>query len=271
MQGGPLSCWQCGTVVSASGGRCPACGAEQPPAEERQDTGRSYSRGPLTHTGGGGARSSGALPWIVGAVALAALGGAVLFLRGRDAAAPAVEPEPPLPAATASAAEGAPGDLGPYDPRAVDPAEIFGKAKTRALAWSKDAVLVSIRARPVVLGRVDVGSGGSIEYFFGKPSGEGLGAGAKVASKRLMILLGNTGTKVEETSGGAGRAALEPNCPLDAAAHAAQAAGLPANTPLTAIYEQSERLAKPVWRVSTEGKDGAERQIDGMSCAVLVR
>jgi hypothetical protein len=67
--------------------------------------------------------------------------------------------------------------------------EVLGRAKTRALVWSKDALLISMRASPVVSGRVDVGSGGTIEYLFGRPTGEGLGPGTKVSGKRLRVAL----------------------------------------------------------------------------------
>jgi hypothetical protein len=92
----------------------------------------------------------------------------------------------------------------------------------------------------------------------------------KVTGKRLHISLESTGTKTEETPGGAARAALEPNCPLDAAAHAAQAAGV--TPPLVATYEMMDHDAqKPTWRIASDGKETAQRQIDGLSCAVLVR
>jgi len=150
--------------------------------------------------------------------------------------------------------------------------EVLGKAKTRALAWSKDALLISMRASPVVSGRVDIESGGTLEYLFGKPTGEGLGPGAKVAGKRLHIALTKTGTEIGESGGPAARAALEPNCPLDAAAHAALSAGLPQDTALVAVYDLTDKLAqKPVWHISSAGSDIVRRQIDGMSCAVLVR
>ena len=145
--------------------------------------------------------------------------------------------------------------------------EVLGKAKTRALAWSKDALLVSMRASPVVSGRVDVSNGGTIEYLFGKPTGEGLGPGAKVSGKRLRIALSSAGTQIGEAAGSAARAALEPNCPLDAAAHAAFSAGVPPETPLRAVYDVTE---KPVWHIAASGNDSVKRLIDGMSCAVLV-
>src|SRR5262249_19658867 len=157
-----------------------------------------------------------------------------------------------------------PGALGPFDPRAVDPMELLGKAKTRALAWSKDALLISMRARPVVSGRVDIASGGTIEYVFGRPTGEGMGPGTKTSGKRLRMTLTNTAIEPEATAGPGARAALEPNCPLDAAAHAAVAAGLPQDTPLLAVYDAMDKVAqKAVWHISADEKRGAERQIDG--------
>jgi hypothetical protein len=218
----------------------------------------------------GGPAASNALPWVALAFGLAVIGTALVLLRQGDAG-----PDPSRTAPLASVTEGesgktAPTDVGTINLRAVDPIEVLGRVKTRALTWSKDAVLVSMRARPVASGRVDVQGVGSVEYWFGKPTGEGFGPGMKVAGKRLHISLESTGTKTQETAGGPARAALEPNCPLDAAAHAAQAAGVA--PPFVATYEMSDRDGqKPTWRIATDGKDTAQRQVDGLSCAVLVR
>jgi len=90
---------------------------------------------------------------------------------------------------------------------------------------------------------------------------------AKVSGKRLRIALSSAGTQIGEAAGSAARAALEQNCPLDAAAHAAFSAGLPPETPLRAIYDVTE---KPVWHIAASANEGVKRLIDGMSCAVLV-
>jgi hypothetical protein len=156
------------------------------------------------------------------------------------------------------------------DARAVDPMDVLAKAKTRALAWSKDALLVSMRVHPVVSGHVDVSSGGAIEYWFGMPTGEGFGPGAKIAGKRFHVTIDQAGVHVEEAAGAPGRAALEPNCPLDAAAHAALSAKLPAG-PLLADYEVTAQAERPVWKMSPDGSDTPVRLVDGQSCAVLVR
>lgn len=255
--------------MSALGGRCPACGAEQPDDAAPSNT-PGRPRPPTSSEHDGGGRSPSALPWIALFLGLGAIGAAAVLLRQRDTS-PDASREPPI----ASALEGepkktAPTDVGALNLRAVDPIELLGRVKTRALSWSKDAVLVSMRARPVASGRVDVQGGGTVEYWFGKPTGEGFGPGMKTAGKRLRISLESTGTKTEETAGGPARAALEPNCPLDAAAHAAQAAGVA--PPFVATYEMADRSAqKPTWQIATDGKESAQRQIDGLSCAVLVR
>lgn len=265
MREGSLSCWQCGTVLSTAGGRCPACGAEQPPGASPVSRRASAWRESIPDE----PPHSKALPWVALVVGLAVIGGGAVLLRPRNigdkdartATSGALANEP---------SRAAPADVGALDLRAVDPMDVLGRVKTRALAWSKDAVLVSMRARPVAEGRVDVQGGGSVEYWFAKPTGEGFGPGMKVAGKRLHIAVESTGTRTEETAGGPARAALEPNCPLDAAAHAAQAAGV--SPPFTAAYEMADKLAqKPTWRIASDGKESDKRQIDGLSCAVLVR
>jgi len=214
--------------------------------------------------------SSSALPWVLLVAGLAVIGIiAAVFVPKRSAEADTPPPVRPAPS-TAAEKPANPDDFGPMDTRAVDPMDVLGKAKTRALAWSKDAMLVSMRARPVVSGRVDVQGGGTIEYWFAKPTGEGFGPGAKIAGKRLHLTLDNTGVHVEEAPGAPGRAALEPNCPLDAAAHAALAAKLPSG-PLLASYEANAQAGRPVWQMSPDGADGPMRLVDGQSCAVVVR
>jgi hypothetical protein len=272
-----MSCWQCGTVLSTAGGRCPACGAEQPPPTPRQTAGEIHatvSRAPIAPSARPGReeepRTSSALPWLLLVGGLAAIGiGAALFMPKRSESATIPEARRPAPSVAAEAPKN-PDDFGPMDMRALDPMELLGKAKTRALAWSKDAVLVSLRAHPVVSGRVDVSSSGSIEYWFGKPTGEGFAPGAKIAGKPLHVTIDQGGVHVDEAAGTSGRVALEPNCPLDAAAHAALATKLPAG-PLLASYEVNDRAGRPVWQISPEGSDGPVRLLDGQSCAVLVR
>jgi hypothetical protein len=265
MQQPALRCWQCGTVLSAASARCNTCGTEQLAASSEHGDEAGASREPDE-----AGRSSSVPMWAALVVGLAVIGGAAAVLRPHGSATATAARSPLALASANDSTKTSSGELGTVDLKSVDPMEVLGRAKTRALAWSSDAVLVSMRARPVTDGRVNVQAGGSVDYWFGKPTGEGFGPGTKVTGKRLHISLESTGTKTEETSGGAGRAALEPNCPLDAAASAAQAAGI--TPPLLATYDVTERLLqKPIWHVSTDGKETSQRQIDGMSCAVLVR
>lgn len=198
--------------------------------------------------------------------------GAMLAPRQKDVSiAGANSATTPSPASLVAVPPG-PDDLTLGDPSSVDPADILTRAKTRALVWTHDAVLVSMRAQPVTGGKVNLTSGGTVEYLFGKPTGEGFGAGARVSGKRLRITLASSGSEVEEVVAGApGRAALEPNCPLDEAARKAQAAGLPASAPVSVVYEFSDKRSKPIWRVTSSGGSSETRTLDGWTCAILVR
>jgi hypothetical protein len=206
------------------------------------------------------------------AVGLAAIGAILAIWAPRrpdttDVAASAAKPAP-TPSETAPPAD--PNDFGIADASSADPTEILGKAKTRALSWSKEAQLVAIRAEPVVAGRVNLTAGGSIEFSFAKPTGEGFGSGAKVTGKRLSIKVLGGGTQVAEVGGGPGRASLEPNCPLDEAIRKGTAAGIPVSAPLSVAYEMSDKYQKAVWRLTPTG-GGTARTVDGWSCTILVR
>jgi hypothetical protein len=211
------------------------------------------------------------LPWVVLAVGLCAIGAIYAAWAPRlsaDAAAvPSTVTPPPAPS---EAPPADPDDLGIANPSAADPTEILGRAKTRALVWSKEAQLVAIRAEPVVDAKVNLSTGGTIEFWFAKPTGEGFGSGARVAGKRLSIKMSGTGTQVDEVPAPPGRAALEPNCPLDEAVRKATAAGLPASAALTVAYDISDKYRKAVWRLTPSG-GGPPRTVDGWTCAILVR
>ena len=137
--------------------------------------------------------------------------------------------------------------------------------------WSKEAQLVSLHAEPVVAGKVNLTAGGSIDFFFGKPTGEGFGSGARVSGRRLSIKVRGSGTEVDEVAAAPGRAALEPNCPLDEAVRKATAAGIAPSTPLSVSYEVADKYKKAVWRIGPSGSSAGSRTIDGWSCAILVR
>jgi len=273
----PLCCWQCGTVISAAGGRCPACGVEQQneaPVRSPASPAALPLRRSLRSTPIRGAQRS-TLTIVSWALAGAGLGAVALItfaLARRSPEAPARRAlSPTAHSELPPEAPADPNDLGIEDPKRVDPSALLGKAKTRALAWSKDAVLVGVKAGPVVRGLVDITSDGTIDFTFGKPTGEGFGADVRVAGKGFRILVRGSGTKVDDTAMVTGRAALEPNCPLEEAVRKATAAGIPSTSPLTVSYEVSPKHKKAVWRLEAEGDAAKARLVDGNSCAILVR
>jgi len=273
----PQACWQCGIVLAVAGGRCPQCGAEQAPAPPP-----GTSLAPTPH-GAMPVRPRGepplrkkppnkALPWVVLSVGLAAIGLAGALLSPKKESPTAIAAPPPTAApAGASARPVDPNDLGIPNPSAVDPTDLLARARARAVLWNRDAILASMRVSGLASGKVDVPHGGSIEYWFGKPTGEGFGAGARVNGKHLHIGVSDAGTTVEETGAGGGRAALDPNCPLEEAARKAQASGISASTPLAVSYDFSEKHKKPVFRIASVGDEAHGRTLDGITCAILVR
>jgi hypothetical protein len=267
----PIACWQCGTVISVAGGRCPACGVEQgnPPATSGDGSATSTAtrRGRIIEP-----EKGRAAPWIVlavGLVAVAALG-FLLAPRPSNPAddAPRRQAAEPTPAGPASAPSG---DRGAFDLASVDPIAALGKARARAIAWHPDAILVSIHAAPVGDSGVDLSAGGVVEYVFGRPTVEGFGAGARASNERLTIKLSRAGETVEEATAATGRAAIDPNCPFDEALKKVRASGVPRTTPLVIAYEFSEKHDRTIFRVTSPGDDSVSRALDGQTCAILVR
>jgi hypothetical protein len=216
-------------------------------------------------------KSPGPTPWIVLATGLSAIAVIGLVFAPRKQEPPPPEPKatpapPPAPSGSAP-----PNELGIRDFAVVDPIEALGRARARAISWHPDAVLISVRADPVVGGGVDLTAGGVIEYRFGRPAGEGFGAGAHVSPQRFTISLTKDGEKVAESNGGPARAAIDPNCPFEDALRKVRASGVASDLPLSVNYEFSDKHTRTIFRVGTPGNDALSRALDGQSCAILVR
>src|SRR5689334_10656221 len=95
MQQRSLSCWQCGAVVSSEGGRCPACGAEQPPAAMSSRSARPHRERTTSDLDRGTTPSSSSLLWVALIAVAAAIGAAVFLLRTRNASSDA-DRRPPV-------------------------------------------------------------------------------------------------------------------------------------------------------------------------------
>lgn len=213
-----------------------------------------------------------ALPWLLLLFGLGVLGlVAALFAPHVDRAASAASSEKPV-------VQGAPRNpgspaldaLGVKKPEAVDPTDLLAHVKSRASAWHRDAVLVSMSAQPVRKGLVDLTNGGSVEYNFARADGP-LNPGSAVKADRLIIRVDASGPSEQETRAGAGRSTAEPNCSLAEAFEAARAAGLSDDAGIAVRYEMSDRHGKSVWQLSSLSDTKSARTVDGWTCAILVR
>jgi hypothetical protein len=142
--------------------------------------------------------------------------------------------------------------------------------KSRALAWHRDAVLVSIHAEPLVNGLVDATADGYVEYEFGTPA-QGFADRARVGAERLRVRIDRNGTSAREERGAPAGAALEPTCALEDAVRKIVASGVAPGAPLAIDFTLSARYEKAVWRATTLGGDKVTRALDGSTCAILVR
>jgi hypothetical protein len=267
----PIACWQCGTVISAAGGRCPACGVEQSNPPNTSGYGTATTTAPRRGRAIEPEKGK-STPWVVlgiGLVAVAALG---FFFAPRTSS---VEDKPPRAEAAEPPADPSasapPNELGVRDFASVDPVVALGKARARAIAWHPDAILVSVHAAPVGESGVDLSAGGAIEYVFGRPTGEGFGAGARASNKRFTIKLSKAGESMAESTAAPGRAAIDPNCPFDDVLKKVRASGVPRTTPLVIDYEFSEKHDRTIFRVTSPGDEAVSRALDGQTCAILVR
>jgi hypothetical protein len=214
-------------------------------------------------------------------VAVAALSSFIVWQvisQRRSAAQTMAPPEP-----TGNEAPAVPS--APSKPEPIDPSALFPNAKSRALAWNPDAVLVTIAAGPVLRGKVETQGGGSVRFEFAQP-GEKLGPGQPVSRKRFLVVTDASGTNTREEQGPAGqRGVAEPACPLEEALSKAIAAGLPSGTTVSVEYQHSREFDRAVWEVvgmddphahtdaggKAAGKEAIIRVVDGYKCTILRR
>jgi hypothetical protein len=164
-----------------------------------------------------------------------------------------------------------PNGLGVANPKDVDPFALLAAAKNRAVAWDREAVLVSIEAGPVLRGKIDLTAGAKVEYTFGKLTGGGFGAAGRVGPKQFLLSVDAAGPRVEEIVRPATRAAMEPNCTFDEAVKVAEASAPAPGAPLRVRYFMSERHDKAVWQTEVPEDPKTRRVLDGWTCRVLVR
>ena len=247
-------CPQCGADVRTSGARCKSCGFWLPAAPAPR-TGPPMARPvPIKDD----SRRITIAVLAAGGFVVAGLVGAGVFvlLRQPDASAA----PPPVAAVLTPAASAAPLQL--------EPTSLLAKAHAEASAWHRDAVLVSVSAKP--LDARGVAPGGKVEIIFAKPAGQRISGGAEATGDRLVLSSSDGGlAKTEERSAKA-RITPEPNCPFENAWTSAQQAGADVNAGLGLRYGWSDKQARPIWEVV--GSDGQVlRRLDGVSCSILTR
>jgi hypothetical protein len=164
------------------------------------------------------------------------------------------------PRPTASPAPAAPS-------RALEPSLLIAQAKSLALAWHQDALLVEIEAGPVE-NDGSIGDSGSVRFRFGKPSTASVGNGAQVSPGQFQVVFDGSGSQTAELNAAQARAVAEPNCLVEDVAKVVGSATRAAD-PLRLRYGLSEKLGRPVWRVYGTSSPASVYTLDGVSCNVL--
>lgn len=249
------TCPQCGADVRASGTRCHSCGFWLPAT-------------PAPRTGPPTARPTPApvesqrtlmLVLAAGGVVVLGLAGiaTAVWLRQGDADSVA------RPAAVSSAAP-----VVDAQPARLEPSRLLADARRQASAWQRDAVLISVSAKP--LDASGVAAGGGVELVYAKPAGQSVAGGADTSGERLTLRTSGGALASTPERGGKAKVAPEPNCLFEDAWGAAQRAGSDPNAGLGLRYAWSEKHGRTVWEVVTP--DGqVQRRLDGVSCSILTR
>ncbi|NRA34441.1 MAG: hypothetical protein HRU17_13965 [Polyangiaceae bacterium] len=276
MQTPALVCDECGMVLSAAGGRCPGCGANQPDGHQAppEPPRQQYIAGVIDEKVEPEPKSN-MTPLAIGGgvIALVLIGLAtVALMNSKEEQVAEVAPLPTVLEAPKKVEPKGPDDIGIKDLAAVDLDLIWGGAHSRALRWNRDAVLVSVEASPVVASKVDAKGGGTVHFVYGTPTGEGFGTGARVQREQFQVSVGPEGsTSSTITAAKKGRAVLDPNCPFSEATRKLIGAGIIDGLPFSVKLVLSEKFKRPVWEGKTLGDDPIVKTLDASTCTILIR
>lgn len=198
---------------------------------------------------------------------LLVVGLALPFLRGNDDGAEVVAPPPPPPRPVI-----APGEIRIADASEANPDDFSAAALHRAREFSSIARLLSISAGPVVDGYVDLTApDAQIAFtYFADKQDPALAPSAK--SGRFVVTVSEEGAMQAEFPAAPSDAKAivdEPLCVFSAAIRAGRASGIPADSPIHAVYELDPSLRRAVWKLTVPNQKDLTRFIDGQSCAIL--
>jgi hypothetical protein len=150
----------------------------------------------------------------------------------------------------------------------LDADEAFGRARSEAHRWNKDAVLAGMEAGPFSGGRLE--PEGKLEIWFGAPSGAHVGPGAGLQREHLVVTVTSAGltTRKEARAGSVGLA--DPNCIVQDVWKELVPAIVPHDSRLRLSYGRGGKDRRAVWKVLPEGKSTPLRTLDGANCTFLV-
>ena len=144
---------------------------------------------------------------------------------------------------------------------------LIAKAKSLALGWHDDALLVDIEAAPVQ-GDGKIDGAGTLRFRFGKPAGRSVGNGAPVLPAQFQVVFDGTGSQTSEQALTQARAVAEPNCLVEDVVKVVRSASPEAGA-LRLRYALSEQLGRPVWRAYAASGSELLFTLDGVSCNIL--
>lgn len=271
----PLTCKNCGVVLSVPGGRCLSCGALQPGLDEITQVDLSVPqaaspsmRPRLRPTPPPPPKKMLWPLWIL-LITLAV----VVTLTVMRSIRLDKEEEMARQAAEEAAARSKEEPDPALEPKTIRLVAAWADALARAQGWHRDAVLVRADASGLDTKAILTLSQGSARFEYGvRALGEGTARLPRVGKERFVVSIDATGTKSETIKRNAEVSSVpEPDCLPEEAARIGPASDFPAASPRTISYAFSTPLDKAVWSLSDPADPKKIRMLDGKSCNVIVR
>ncbi|HTM43802.1 MAG TPA: hypothetical protein VL137_02545 [Polyangiaceae bacterium] len=148
---------------------------------------------------------------------------------------------------------------------------LWAEASKLAAGWNRNAMLIQMRAQPLLPSGALDPSGSSVRFEFGAPAPDTNEPMSHSGRDHFVVTIDKAGTQSVVTHAAPGATMVpEPQCPAEKAVRIGPAVGFDPKQSRTLSYLWNAAVDRSTWVVSDPGDAKRKRTLDGSTCAIIV-